>query len=179
MNVKRKLGGLLYYCFAMHLPRSYSGFRVGQTQLRRICGKLMLEHCGKKVNIEKNAYFSPKVSLGDYSGIGVNAKIYGRCTIGDCVMMGEDVTIITRNHRYDRMDIPMMQQGFDVEKPVVIGNDVWIGDRVTILPGVTIGDGAIIGAGAIVTHDVPEFSIVAGVPARVIRSRESRAANTQ
>ena len=174
MNIKRKIGGVLYYCFAMHLPRSYSGFRMGQTQLRRICGKLMLTHCGEKVNIEKNALFSPKVSLGDYSGIGVNAKIYGSCTIGDYVMMGEDVTVITRNHRHDRLDAPMMQQGFEEEKPVHIGNDVWIGDRTTILPGVNIGDGSIIGAGSVVTHDVPAFSIVAGVPAKVISLREKR-----
>lgn len=174
MNIKRKIGGVLYYCFAMHLPRSYSGFRMGQTQLRRICGKLMLTHCGEKVNIEKNALFSPKVSLGDYSGIGVNAKIYGSCTIGDYVMMGEDVTVITRNHRHDSLDAPMMQQGFEEEKPVHIGNDVWIGDRATILPGVNIGDGSIIGAGSVVTHDVPAFSIVAGVPAKVISLREKR-----
>ena len=171
MNIKRKIGGVLYYCFAMHLPRSYSGFRMGQTQLRRICGKLMLTHCGEKVNIEKNALFSPKVSLGDYSGIGVNAKIYGSCTIGDYVMMGEDVTVITRNHRHDRLDVPMMAQGFEEEQQVVIGNDVWIGDKVTILPGVHIGDGCIIGAGALVTKDIPPCSIAVGVPAKVIKSR--------
>ena len=171
MNIKRKIGGVLYYCFAMHLPRSYSGFRMGQTQLRRICGKLMLTHCGEKVNIEKNALFSPKVSLGDYSGIGVNAKIYGSCTIGDYVMMGEDVTVITRNHRHDSLDAPMMAQGFEEEQQVVIGNDVWIGDKVTILPGVHIGDGCIIGAGALVTKDIPPCSIAVGVPAKVIKSR--------
>lgn len=131
----------------------------------------MLGHCGKKVNIEKNAYFSPKVSLGDYSGIGVNAKIYGRCRIGNYVMMGEDCTIITRNHKYDRTDIPMMEQGFDEERPVEIGDDVWIGDRVTILPGVHIGTGCVVGAGTVVTKDLPPYSIAAGVPARVIRSR--------
>lgn len=86
-------------------------------------------------------------------------------------MMGTDVTIITRNHRFDRTDIPMMEQGFEEERPVYIGNDVWIGDRVLILPGVHIGDGSIIAAGAVVTKDVPPYSIVAGVPARKIRDR--------
>ena len=153
------------------MPCSYSGVKIGQTMLRRFCGKLMLAHCGKKVNIERNALFSKKVSLGDYSGIGVNAKIYGSCVIGDHVMMGEDCTVITRNHKHDRTDIPMMEQGFQAEKTVYIGNDVWIGDRVILLPGVHIGDGCIIGAGAVVTHDVPPYSIAAGVPARVIKSR--------
>jgi len=173
MNIKRKLGGMIYYLVAKHLPRSYSGFKLGQTALRRFCGKLMLSHCGKKVNIEKNALFSHKVSLGDYSGIGVNAKIYGTCTIGNYVMMGEDCTIITRNHKFDRTDVPMMHQGFEEERPVVIGNDVWIGDRVTILPGVHIGDGCVIAAGAVVTHSVPDRSIVAGVPARIIGDRNN------
>ena len=86
-------------------------------------------------------------------------------------MMGTDVTIITRNHRFDRTDIPMMEQGFEEERPVYIGNDVWIGDRALILPGVHVGDGSIIAAGAVVTKDVPPHSIVAGVPARKIRDR--------
>lgn len=132
----------------------------------------MLFECGRKVNIEKNARFSPKVTLGDYSGIGINAKIYGECHIGSYVMMGEDVTIITRNHKFDRIDIPMMKQGFEEEKPVYIGDDVWIGDRVIILPGVHVGTGCIIGAGAVVTKDLPDYSISAGIPAKVVKMRE-------
>lgn len=169
--MKRKIGAALYYMFFKKMPASYSSINIGQKQFRYFCGKLMMEYCGKHVNIEKNASFSRKVRLGDYSGIGVNAKIYGRCIIGNYVMMGEDCTIITRNHRFDRIDIPMMYQGFEEEQPVIIGDDVWIGDRVTILPGVKIGNGSIIAAGAVVTHDVPEYSIVGGVPARIIKSR--------
>lgn len=169
--IRRKIGALLYYSFAKHLPPSYSGLKLGQKRLRAFCGKLMLKSCGKQVNIETNAVFSPKVELGNYSGIGVEAKIYGACVIGDYVMMGENCTIITRNHRRSRTDIPMMEQGFEEERPVFIGNDVWIGDRVTILPGVHIGDGCVIGAGAVVTHDIPPNSIAVGVPARVIKSR--------
>lgn len=172
-GIRRKLGGLLYYTIAKHLPPSYSGIKLGQTALRRFCGRLMLAECGKKVNIEHNATFSPRVSLGDYSGIGVNAKIYGTCRIGSHVMMGEDVTIITRNHRFDRTDIPMMEQGFEEERPVTIGNDVWIGDKVIILAGVTVGDGCVLGAGSVVTKSVPPYSIAAGVPAKVLRSRRS------
>lgn len=171
MKIRYFIGAVCYHAYAKHLPRSYSRIALGQVQIRRLCGKLMLEHCGKKVNIEKNAYFSPKVSLGDYSGIGVNAKIYGRCRIGNYVMMGEDCTIITRNHKNNRTDIPMMEQGFETERPVEIGDDVWIGDRVTILPGVCIGTGCIVAAGAVVTKNLPPYSIAGGVPARVIRSR--------
>ena len=170
--IKRKIGAFFYYFIAQHLPVSYSGLQIGQKKIRGALGKLMLSSCGKDVNIEKNAIFSPKVSLGNYSGIGVNARIHGACTIGDHVMMGENCVIITRNHRHDRTDIPMMEQGFEEERPVVIGNDVWIGDRVTIMPGVHIGDGCILAAGSIVTHDIPPMSIAAGIPARVIKTRE-------
>ena len=132
----------------------------------------MLKQCGKKVNIEQGALFSARVSLGDYSGIGINARINGTCTIGSHVMMGADVVVITHNHEFSRTDIPMMSQGFEQERPVTIGNDVWIGDRVIILPGVTVGDGSILAAGAVVTKDVPPYAIAAGVPAKVIKMRK-------
>lgn len=173
-RLSRKIGAILYYSVAKHMPPSYSGIKLGQTTLRRFCGKLMLKHCGKKVNIEKGARFSPAVSLGDYSGIGVNASIHGTCDIGNYVMMGENCTIITRNHSHSRTDIPMMYQGFEEEQPVYIEDDVWIGDRVTILPGVRIGKGSIIGAGAVVTRDIPPFSIAAGVPAKVLKTRNAK-----
>lgn len=173
-KLKRKLGALLYYSIASKLPPSYSGLKIGQTRLRRFCGRLMLAECGKNVNIEKGAFFSPKVTLGDYSGLGVHSKIYGECHIGKYVMMGENVTIIHRNHRFDRTDIPMMQQGFLEEQPVYIGDDVWIGDRVTILPGVHIGNGCVIGAGSVVTKDIPDYAVAAGNPARVIRMRKNK-----
>lgn len=170
-KLSRKIGGMLYYTIGRHLPPSTSGIRIGQRSFRAFCGKLMLKHCGEDVNIEKGALFSARTSLGDYSGIGINARINGTCTIGNYVMMGTDVVIITRNHAFDRTDIPMMHQGFEEERPVVIGDDVWIGDRVIILPGVHVGDGSIIAAGAVVTHDVPPYAIVGGVPAKVIRMR--------
>ncbi len=175
-KIKRKIGGVLYYSIAKHLPPSYSSVKVGQKRLRGFCGKLMLKHCGRHVNIEKNAIFSPRVSLGDFSGIGVNAKIYGTCEIGSHVMMGEDVTIITRNHAFSRTDIPMMEQGFGEELPVVIGDDCWIGDRVMILPGVHIGSHSIIGAGSVVTKDISPYSIAVGNPAKVVKSRKEKEA---
>ena len=168
---KRKIGALLYYTVARNLPVSYSGLKVGQKALRGFCGKLMLASCGKKVNIEKGALFSDKVSLGDYSGIGINAHISGTCTIGSHVMMGPNVTIVTRNHKHDDLNQPMMFQGFEEEQPVVIGNDVWIGERVMIMPGVHIGNGCILAAGAVVTRDVPDYAVVGGVPAKIIKMR--------
>lgn len=171
-KIKFLLGYVLYHGIAMHLPSSYSHIKVGQTQFRRFCARWMLEECGKNVNVEKGARFSGQMSLGDYSGLGINSKIGGGTSIGKYVMMGENCTIITRNHNFARTDIPMMCQGVSPEMPVTIGDDVWIGDRVMIMPGVSIGEGCIIGAGAIVTHDIPSYSIAAGVPAKVIKSRK-------
>lgn len=96
----------------------------------------------------------------------------GPLHIGKNVMMGPDVTILTHTHNIERIDIPMRLQGMRVAE-VVIGNDVWIGMRVIIMPGVKVGDGVVIGAGAVVTKDVPDFAIVGGVPAKIIRYRNS------
>ena len=112
-----------------------------------------------------------RISIGNNSGIGINAFIQGPSSIGDYVLMGPDVQIYTRNHKYDRVDIPMYNQGESEIKKVNIGNDVWIGSRAIILPGVTIGDGAIIGAGSIVTKNVEPYAIVGGNPAKVIKYR--------
>ena len=164
------LGKFLYFFFSK-FPPSFSKIRVGQKTFRGLCGKLILEKCGKKVNIEKGAVFSSKVQLGDNSGIGVNATIVGKVIIGNDVMMGPNVTIMVRNHDISRTDIPMNQQGFSEDRPVFIDNDVWIGTNAIILPGVHVGKGSVIGAGAVVTKDVPEYTVVGGNPAKVIKKR--------
>ena len=173
---KKKIIFMLYCIFAKKLPRSRRFVPGGL--LRRRLAKSILKKTGKNVNIETGAYFTPGVSLGDYSGIGVNCELNalgnnnnGEIIIGDYVMMGPECVIYTQNHEFSRTDIPIMKQGSMPAENVVIGNDVWIGRRVTILPGVHIGDGCIIAAGAVVTKDVPPYTISGGVPAHVIKSR--------
>lgn len=164
---------ILYYGLARWLPRSYSpGGRIWKA-IRYVLCRQLFSVCGKDVNVEARAHFHSgrHVSIGNHSGVGLNAQIYGSLIMGDHVMMGADVVIISHNHNFDRTDIPMDQQGFGKDAPVVIGNDVWIGGRALILPGVHVGSGAIIGAGAIVTKNVPEGAIVGGNPARVLRIR--------
>ena len=171
-KVKVVIGKLLYVICAKWLPPSYTPILGRYAKwLRARCGKLILKKCGKRVNIEKGAIFSSAVMLGDNSGIGINASIGGAVHIGNNVMMGPHCTFYSRNHAFDRTDIPMCQQGFSEEKTIVIGNDVWIGGHAIFLPGVHVGDGAIVGAGAIVTKDIPSYAIVGGNPARVIRFR--------
>lgn len=86
-------------------------------------------------------------------------------------MIGRELVTIPRNHKIDRIDIPMIEQGYTKATHIVIEDDVWIGDRVTILPGVHIHTHSVVAAGAVVTKDVPEYAIVGGVPAKVIRFR--------
>ena len=86
-------------------------------------------------------------------------------------MMARDVIILSATHGIDRLDMPMRVQPIPPRRPITIGNDVWIGARVIILPGVTVGNHTVIGAGSVVTKDVPNYAIVGGNPARVIRDR--------
>ena len=167
--VRCVVGKLLYNTIAKNMPISDGRFNFGSKKLRAFCGKLILEHCGTNVNIEKGARFDEKVRLGNNSGIGVNAFIAAHVSIGENVMMGPDCMIFTSNHRTEERDKPMCQQGFTEPRPVTIEDDVWIGARVIILPGVHVGTGSVIGAGAVVTHDVAPYSIVGGNPAKLIR----------
>ena len=88
-------------------------------------------------------------------------------------MMGPYVKMYVQNHNFSRTDIPMNQQGNSPVRPIVIGDDVWIGANVIILPGVSIGTGCVIGAGSVVTKSLPEYSVVAGNPAKIIKNRKS------
>ena len=139
--------------------------------IRRIGAIFLMKQCGKNVNVEKGAYYTKNCTLGDNSGIGIDSYIGGTVVIGSDVMMGPECKMYTVNHCCDRIDIPMNKQGVTSEKPIIIGDDVWIGVRVTILPGVNIGNHCIIAAGSVVTKNVPDYAIVGGVPAKVIKYR--------
>ncbi len=169
---------ILYYMLFIHLPSTESDlslFLIIRRVRSYIGGKLLDGH-GTNINIEKGANigFGAGITLGNNSGLGINCKVRGPLEIGDDVMMGPDVVILTNHHGTSRTDIPMRLQTEDAPKPqkVTIGDDVWIGTRVIILPGVNIGRGAIIGAASVVTKDVPEYAVVAGVPAKIIKFRK-------
>ena len=100
-----------------------------------------------------------------------NLSASGGLTIGDHVAIGHGASIITSNHGFASSDLPIKDQP-TTEEPITIGNNVWIGANVTILAGVQIADGCVIAAGAVVTKSIetPD-QIVAGVPARAIKSR--------
>lgn len=175
-KLSRVIGYVLYYGFAINLPESTSKLKLGQKRIRGGLTRMMLSSAGKNINIDRGARFTTAVTIGDRSGIGANSRLYGKVTIGNDVMMGPECYIYSYNHNTQRTDVPMNRQGIGEERPVVIGNDVWIGSRVTILPGVRIGDGAIIGASAVVTKDVPDYAVVGGNPARILKYRKDNEA---
>lgn len=174
-TLKTKILFLLYRSTAAWLPISQRS-RCAK-RIRAAYAKRILKSCGRNVNIERGAFFTPELSVGDNSGVGINCEIFGPVTIGDDVMMGPEVVVYTSGHRFDRLDVPMWKQGSTDPRPVKIGSDVWIGRRAIILPGVEIGDGAVIGAGAVVTKNVPPYAVVGGSPAKVFKYRKSENQN--
>lgn len=138
----------------------------------------------RKAKIGEGTNIHPTVIIreGEYVSIGAHCLINhnnliqagkspaGSITIGNYVHTGTNVVMLGFNHGFYTRGIPTKEQDY-MDAPIVIGDDVWIGTGVVILAGVTIGKGAIIAAGAVVNKDVPAYTIVGGVPAKVIKER--------
>lgn len=108
------------------------------------------------------------VTIGDYSRIGIHCTVIGPVCIGHHVNLAQGITVTALNHNFNDTNRRIDEQGITT-KPVVIGDDVWIGANAVILPGVSIGSHAVIAAGAVVTSDVEDYTVVGGVPAKVIK----------
>ena len=108
------------------------------------------------------------VIIGDHTRVGLHNTIIGPVTIGSHVNLAQGITVTALNHNFEESSKRIDEQGVTT-KPVIIGNDIWIGANAVILPGVSIGDHSVVAAGAIVTKDVPPHSLVAGVPAKIIK----------
>lgn len=117
--------------------------------------------CCSNISIGKNVVVRPASMLFASD----DAKII----LGDNVMMGAGVHFYVNNHRFDRCDIPIIDQGYYPEGDIVVKEGAWLGAACIILQGVTIGRNAVIGAGSIVTKDVPDFCVAVGSPAKVIK----------
>ena len=108
------------------------------------------------------------VVIGDHTRIGIHNTIIGPVTIGNHVNLAQGITVTALNHNFDDPRQRIDQQGVST-RPVIIADDVWIGANAVVLPGVTVGSHSVIAAGAVVTRSVPPCSVVAGVPAKVIK----------
>lgn len=111
--------------------------------------------------------------IGANSGIGQFGFIGcgGGVSIGDNVIMGQYVSFHTENHNVEDVDRPIIAQGVR-RAPVVVEDDVWVGVKATFLSGAHVGRGCVVAAGAVVRGDLPPYSIVGGVPARIIGTRK-------
>ena len=108
------------------------------------------------------------VIIGDHTRIGLHCTVIGPVTVGSHVNLAQGITLTALNHNFEDSQKRIDEQGVSTQ-PVVIGDDVWIGTNAVILPGVTIGSHSVVAAGAVVTKDVPALTLVAGVPAKVIK----------
>ena len=143
--------------------------------------KSALGKCGKNVTIGTHCNISgiQNIEIGDYSSIGSNALILctkARLVIGHHVMIAPQVSIVTGNHKIDTVgkymsEITDREKSPENDQDIIIKDDVWIGSNAILLKGITIGEGAVVAAGSIVTKNVEPYSIVAGVPAKIVKKR--------
>lgn len=171
---------IVYYAFARHLPKSTMPL-LGRMayRLRYRCAKHLFAECGTSVNVEQGAYFGngKQFRVGNNVGIGKDFCSHNRpLLIQDGLLMGENVLVLGRAHSFANPNVPIgivPETESEKQTPLEIGGDVWIGARAIVLPGCKrIGAHSIIGAGSVVTHDVPDYAIVAGNPAKVIKMRK-------
>ena len=146
---------------------SYRGVEIGDNfTLGRYA---MIECTGVLRDIGNSIKIGNNVGINHYCYIGVRGDV----RIGDNVIFGPRVNLFSENHNFDDPDVPIKHQGV-TKAATIIGNDVWVGANASIMSGVRIGDGSVIAAGAVVTKDVEPFSVVGGVPAKFIRSRNQK-----
>ena len=115
-----------------------------------------------------------RATIGSNVAIGLNSLVSacdgGEISIGNDVLIAQNVVVRAADHRFEDLTLPIRSQGH-VPGQIRIGNDVWIGANCVVTAGADIGDSSVIAAGAVVTGTIPPFSVAAGVPARVIRKR--------
>ncbi len=163
---------LVYELIARHLPGHEFGPLIAYwcSRIRAFCVRRFVESCGTNLFLGRNVTLSSSNRIGNHVTINDSCRVQG-CSIDDFALIAPECYVITRNHCYEDPSIPIALQGYTDDQPIHIGRDVWIGARVILLPGVTIGPGAVVAAGAVVTRDVMPYTIVGGVPARVIGYR--------
>lgn len=149
------------------------GSRIGrQVEMNNRNGSIRL---GEQVTLGPCTIIESRggsVRIGNRTGIGPFCVLYGHgnLEIGADCMIASHVVCIPENHRFDRTDLPMREQGGE-RQGIRIDDDVWLATQVVVLDGVNIGRGAVIGAGAVVTRDIPPYAIAYGVPAKVVGYR--------
>jgi acetyltransferase-like isoleucine patch superfamily enzyme len=162
---------IIYYLIAKHLPSNYFPMGAFFNSLRIFILKNIIS-IGNKTVIQSGFRFGLKETLIIGSNCEINENVYIQsAVIGNFVLIAQNVSLLATTHNFRKKDVPIIQQGFTKNNPVIVEDDVWIGRNVIVLPGIRLGKGAIVGAGAVVTKDVSSYSIVGGIPAKIIGER--------
>ena len=171
-TLKKKFFYLIYNIIGKLLPRTYMPYSLCSKQIRSFLIKSFINRCGKNIKVENGVLLSPKIEIGDNTEINEFCRIRANVKIGKDVLIAPGVQFISVNHGYENLSVPMREQK-DIEGYIIIEDDVWIGTNAIILQNVTVGAHSVIAAGAVVTKDIPAYSIVGGVPAKLIKSRKN------
>lgn len=140
----------------------------------KLC-KSKFMYFGENAEFRAGAYavYCSQISIGNNVIIRPNTILmpdkFAKITIEDNVMIGMGVHFYVNNHKFDRRDIPLIEQGYYPSKDILVKEGAWIGANSIVLPGITIGKNAVVGAGSVVTKNVADFTVVAGNPARIIK----------
>ena len=136
-----------------------------------VCERLQV---GDRSFVATGCVLRDRIEIGEDCSLNPYVVMAGRVALGDGVRIASFATLYGFNHRFDDLDVPIWLQGLD-EQGIVVEDDVWIGTHAVICDGVTVGAHSVVAAGAVVTADVPPWSVVGGVPARVLSDRRDRA----
>lgn len=141
---------------------------IGRGSSVRMFTTLIVKDKPGKRDLSSSLIIGDNTYIGEYNNIRAAG---GSIIIGNHCLISQHVSIVASNHGINRNQLIVEQGWPENKKDVVIEDDVWIGANTVVLPGVTIHKGAVIGAGSIVTKDIPEYAIVAGNPAKIIKYR--------
>lgn len=188
-NYKVNLFFKRVYCFVYSIWISYEFKKVGthsyfQNNLTLIGGRYII--IGKNTSLgcngiltawdrHLNEKYTPRITIGDNCHIGDSFHIssINEILIGNNILTGRRISIVDNFHgesKREYLDIPPMERSLYTKGPIIIEDNVWIGDKVSIMSNVKIGKGSIIGANSVVTKSIPSYSVVGGIPARILKT---------
>lgn len=169
----QKLIWSIYYGIFYHLPHSRFLPFTRTLRVWYVSKVLKLMPYSKKSFLEHTVYLSigKNIKIGLDCQINENVFIQG-AIIGKNVLIAPNVAILSISHNHQNIEIPITDQGESDPNPPIIEDDVWLGRNAVIMPGIVIGKSSIIGAGAVVTKDVAPYSVMGGVPAKLIKMRK-------
>ena len=167
---------IIYYSIISKLPNGRFLAIFSKIRLAYLEKFLKIKEVNAKYsNIERfenDIYISNALNVRIGYGCQINENVFIQSAIiGNFVMLAPNVALLHDTHNYDRVDIPMALQGKKLKEVIIIEDDVWIGRNSIIMPGIRICKGCIVAAGSIVTKDTEPYSVVGGIPAKLIRFR--------